>query len=85
MRIGFDIILIFLTFTTPWWVVFIVGLFGALLFRWYVELIIAGVVIDILFGTSSMVWYRQIIHTVLFMIPIGIIEYLRPKINNTLL
>ncbi len=81
MRIGFDIILIVLIFTTPWWVVFIVGIIGAIFFQWYLELIFAGVVIDIMFGGGSMSWYRHMMHTIIFMIPVGIMEIVRPKIN----
>jgi hypothetical protein len=34
-----------------------------------------------MFGGGSMSWYRHLMHTIIFMIPVGIMEIIRPKIN----
>ena len=52
-RIFFDLILLVAVFYTPWWVVAVLGLIGAFYCSQYYEVIVAGLLIDILYGASS--------------------------------
>ncbi len=52
-RIFFDLILLAAVFYTPWWVVVVLGFIGAFYYPLYYEVIVAGLLIDILYGASS--------------------------------
>lgn len=49
-RIIFDIALFFAIFYLPWWVIVIAGFWGAFTFSFYYEIIVAGLLLDILYG-----------------------------------
>lgn len=49
-RILTDIVLLLTMLFLPWWVVFFVAMIGIFFFSWYVEAIIAVLVIDSLYG-----------------------------------
>ncbi len=50
-RILFDLALIGAIFYTPWWAVVIFAFVGAFLFPYYYEIIVAGILVDLLYGT----------------------------------
>lgn len=52
-RIFFDLILLVAVFYTPWWVVAVFGFIGAFYFPPYYEVIVTGLLIDILYGANS--------------------------------
>lgn len=52
-RIIFNLLLLGVIFYTPWWVVATVAFIGAFLFPSFYEIILAGVLFDLLYGISS--------------------------------
>lgn len=52
-RIFFTLLLLGAIFYTPWWVVAIVAFVGAFLFPFYYEIILAGILFDVLYGISA--------------------------------
>lgn len=51
-RIFFDFLLFGAVFYTPWWFVALLAFVGAFLFPSYYEIIIAGILVDLLYGTA---------------------------------
>lgn len=49
-RIGFDVILFGSLFLWPWYVTVLIGVLGALLFKKFWEIILAGFLIDIFYS-----------------------------------
>ena len=76
-RILWDIILLMLAFTAPWWVVLVVGTVGAVLFPWYVEMICAGAILDAIYGGAARHWYAHLLHSGLFAAPLFAIELVK--------
>ena len=52
-RIFFGIVLIGAVFYAPWWMTFLFALGGAFYFSHYYEVIVSGVVFDILYGVTG--------------------------------
>lgn len=52
-RIFFDLLLLGAVFYTPWWVVLPLAFIGAFLFPSYYEIILVGVLFDLLYGIST--------------------------------
>lgn len=80
-RIIWNIALVILAFTCPWWVVLVVGAGGVLLFSWYVEFILAGAILDALYGGTARHWYTHLIHTGIFTVILGMVEFIKSKIS----
>lgn len=80
-RIPWDILCLVLVFIAPWWVVLILGVIGVILFPWYLEIIFLGVLFDVLYGGIAISWYRHLIHTAIFTVPLLVAEYIKPKLN----
>ena len=80
-RILWDIVAIILVFWAPWWVTFIVGIGGVVLFPWYLEIIFLGAFYDAIFGGNFVHWYHHLIHTAIFTIPLLIGELIKTNIN----
>ncbi len=76
-RILWDILCLALAFMAPWWVTLVFGTLGALFFSWYLELVILGAIYDALFGGVSMHWYRHLIHTGIFALPLLVMQLAR--------
>lgn len=51
-RIFFNLLLLGAVFYTPWWFVALLAFIGAFLFPSYYEIIIAGILVDLLYGTQ---------------------------------
>jgi hypothetical protein len=72
MRVVFDIVLFLSLFIVPWWLSLSVALVGVFFFSRFYEIIIAGVVVDILYGVPQASFfgfqYISSIVTVLFFI-----------------
>ena len=49
-RILISLIYLFLAFSLPWWLVIVVGLFLVFYFNNFYEFIVAGIILDILYG-----------------------------------
>lgn len=81
LRILWDVILIGSVFFLPWWAVGLGVLVGAVVFSWYFEALFLGLYFDVFFGYPSLSWYTAIMHTVVFLIPVIIAEYIKPRIN----
>jgi hypothetical protein len=62
-RFAYTIFLITCIFFFPWWVVFVFGFFGAIMFPLYIEIILIGITYDILFYSSNIPWYYYGRHT----------------------
>ena len=52
-RIFFNLLLLGAVFYTPWWAVAVIAFVGAFLFPSYYEIIMAGVFVDLLYGTQA--------------------------------
>ncbi len=76
-----DIVLVILAFTAPWWVVLVVGVGGVILFSWYVEFILAGAILDAIYGGTARHWYTHLIHVGIFTVILGMIEFIKSKIS----
>jgi hypothetical protein len=50
----------------PWWVVVGLSLVGLFMFRFFWEMIIIGVLLDIMFFTPSYAWYQWGLHTLMY-------------------
>ncbi len=80
-RILWDILCFGLVIVAPWWVTLTVGTLGAVIFSWYLELVFLGALYDALFGGIALPWYRHLIHTGIFSIPLLLIELIKTRIN----
>lgn len=78
-RIIFGIIGLVIVFMAPWWVVFVIGIIGAILFPWYIEIIFFGIIIDVLYGNVGVPWYQQLVHTIRFFPVVPIIEFMKRR------
>lgn len=73
VRILFDLILFFIICTQWWWLGVLLALVGTFYFKNFYELIVVGVIIDLLFGVPRIrfygfEWYGTIISVILFAI-----------------
>ena len=80
-RIVWDVICLALVFSAPWWVTLIVAIGGVILFPWYIEIIFIGALYDSLYGGIGLVWYKHLVHTAIFTVPLLIGEYIKTTIN----
>jgi hypothetical protein len=80
-RIIFSVIAVILTFFAPWWVVLMYAIIGIILFPWYLEALFLGLYFDSMYGIPTLHWYVRIMHTVLFVTPLGIAEFIKRRIN----
>ncbi|MBI2046222.1 MAG: hypothetical protein HYT28_02285 [Parcubacteria group bacterium] len=53
MRISFDIVLFISLFIAPWWVSLIIALGGVFFFNHFYEIIVAGIIMDIVYGSPE--------------------------------
>ena len=53
MRIALDLILFLSLFATPWWVSLIIALAGIFFFTHFYEIVVAGFIMDIVYGTPN--------------------------------
>lgn len=53
-RIIFDIVVLALVFYAPWWIVALAAFTGAYIWPSYYEIMIFGILLDILYGTNSL-------------------------------
>ena len=53
-RIIFDLVLLGSVFYTPWWIIGMLAFIGAFLFPLFYEIIILGILVDILYGGPSL-------------------------------
>lgn len=53
-RIIFDLIILGAVLYLPWWVVLVLGLFGTFYWAPFYEIILIGVLVDILYGSQSL-------------------------------
>ena len=80
-RVVFTLIAAILVFFAPWWVVLMYAIIGIILFPWYLEALFLGLYFDIMYGIPTLHWYARIVHTVLFVTPLGIAEFIKRLIN----
>ncbi|MEI8223692.1 MAG: hypothetical protein WCG20_01065 [bacterium] len=80
-RIVFSVIAVILAFFAPWWVVLMYAIIGIILFPWYLEALFLGLYFDTMYGIPTLQWYIRIMHTVLFVTPLGIAEFIKRRIN----
>lgn len=52
-RIVFDFFLICAIFYLPWWLVAVIAVFGIFYFHSYYEVLVAGILLDILYSVSG--------------------------------
>lgn len=80
-RVVFDIVAVVVVFFAPWWVVLAYVIVGVAIFPWYLEAVFLGLFFDVMYGTSILPWYERVLHTFIFLIPLGIGEYIKSRIN----
>lgn len=56
-RTFFNLFFLGVLLYAPWWVVFIVAVYGVFVFPWYVEILFAGLLFDILYGAFSLPFF----------------------------
>lgn len=81
-RVFWGIASLFMVFIAPWWVVLCMGIIGAIIFPWYIEIIFLGACFDALFGGATGAWYRTLIHTGIFTIPLLVILPLKGMVRT---
>ena len=80
-RIAFTFIAVILVFFAPWWAVLVYATIGIIVFPWYLEALFLGLYFDVMYGIPTLHWYVRIVHTVLFVTPLGITEFIKRRIN----
>jgi hypothetical protein len=80
-RVAWDLLALILVIIAPWWVVLVVGIMGAIVFPWYVELVFLGALIDALYGGNASRLLGHFIHAGIFSVPLLCIEFIRTRIN----
>lgn len=53
-RFIFDLVLLGAIFYTPWWLIVILALIGAFLWPPYYEVLMFGILVDLLYGASTL-------------------------------
>lgn len=53
-RIIFNLVLLVAVFYSPWWLVAILGFIGVFLFAQYYEVIVVGLIMDLLYGAPTL-------------------------------
>lgn len=56
-RIFFDMVLAFALMFAPWWFFAGIAVFGSIVFARYYELVLVGVLFDLLYGSVSGIWF----------------------------
>lgn len=79
-RIVFAMISIGIVFLAPWWIGLLVGIIGVILFPWFFEIIIFGLMYDSAFGSGS-AWYIMFLHTGIFTTSLFFGEFIKTKIH----
>lgn len=80
-RLLFDSGALALVLVAPWWVALAYTLLGIILFPWYVEALLLGLFFDTVYGMTLLPWYQRMTHTTLFIIPVGIGQYIKSRID----
>jgi len=80
-RIMTDIGLVLAAFLLPWWVVFITIFILAFILENYYEALIAGIIIDTLYGSRFVLWNFPLMITSIFFIIILGIEQFKKQLN----
>lgn len=80
-RIAWDIVAFALVATAPWWAVLAVGIAGAVMFPWYLELVILGAVLDAVYGGNASGFFGRLVHTGIFSAPLLLVEFVRTRVN----
>lgn len=75
-RIIFDIIILSLVFCAPWWLVFLLAIIGAYIWSSYYEVIVVGMLLDVLYGGSTL-YFGGVVYTVSSLIMYFIVSFLR--------
>lgn len=75
-RIIFDVIILSLVFCTPWWLVFLLVIIGAYIWPSYYEIIVVGMLLDVLYGGGSL-YFGGLAYTVSSLIIYFIVSYIR--------
>ena len=70
-----------LLFFAPWWLTLAICALGAMVFSWYLEMIIIGMFYDALFGGVVGAWYVHLVHTAIFTGALLLIEGIKTRIN----
>ncbi len=63
-RLFFGIFLIISTFILPWWLAILLGIIGLFYFNNLYEIIVVGLLIDVLYGQKYEIWGFSLIFTV---------------------
>lgn len=79
-RIIFDIILFVSLFYIPWWGVGVIAFMGAFTYPHYYEIIVAGIILDILYGAQSFP-FSGIYNTVSSVLMLYFASYLKKSVR----
>ncbi len=79
-RISIAIIVIVSAFVLPWWVPAAVSLYGALRFPFFLEALVAGVIIDVLYGTHNILGIPGFA-TLCALVLISVMTFVRSRIR----
>ena len=81
-RIFFDVFLVVSILFFPWWTTSVFVLFGVFIFPNYVEIIIAGILVDVLYGQhTAMVSFSGIYGTASTIVIYFAIKLLKSKLR----
>lgn len=79
-RIIFGVLLIFMAFLLPWWMVFILALLGLFYFENLYEVILVGLILDSLYKLPFTLWGFEFIFTLFFIIAMYLIIKFRKNL-----
>lgn len=81
-RIITDIVLLLCVFFAPWWITLLLGSVAAFFFRSFIEIIIVGLLLDLLFGAPGVGTFSlPIIHTIITLVIYGVSVFIRARVR----
>ncbi len=81
VRVFYDVVLTLSILFAPWQVIFVLGIFGAFLFPRFIEIIIAGVLFDLLYAPTG-VGLTAFFGTISSIFLYGSIEYAKTHLRG---
>ncbi len=81
-RIITDIVLLLCVFFAPWWLTFALATIAAFSYRTFIEIIIVGLLLDLLFGAPGVGAFPfPIVHTIIALVIYGVSIFIRARVR----
>jgi hypothetical protein len=81
-RIIADIVLLLCVFFAPWWVTFLLATIVAFSYSTFIEIIIVGLLLDLLFGAPGVGFFPfPFVHTIVGSVLYGVSVFIRARVR----